>query len=142
MFKMQEYNNSEIEKILENDNYINWLDNFSKDHKYFANNSWGELYLGLPKSDINNASDISLFYTMLSEYCYSFKFAGYIDARGNDVKFPLKHDDNYYLIGMSSDMQANYCLRLKTGDDSFVDYEDMKKYYTNNNIKTLKKTGY
>ena len=116
--------------IFKNDTYINWLDKFSLEHRFFYEDSWGDECTYLSDRDKNRASKISLLLLLISNYCKSYGFKGYIEDR--ELTYPFRHNDNYYIIGIDANEQITFCRRVNSGDDSYVNYDNVKKYHIDN----------
>lgn len=131
--------------LINNDDYINWLDDFTKVHPEIIILEIPNInyYCGISLDEFVNISFLSDFYKLISKY-----------ARKNYI-FPNAFDDyeNYYVIkvynvfyeiGVIIDDEQDvnfFCRRLQENDEGryFIDFKDIKENKVRHEVFHIKK---
>ena len=131
--------------LINNDDYINWLDDFTKVHPEIIILEIPNInyYCGISLDEFVNISFLSDFYKLISKY-----------ARKNYI-FPNAFDDyeNYYVIkvynvfyeiGVIIDDEQDvnfFCRRLQENDEGryFIDFKDIKENKVRHEVLHIRK---
>lgn len=111
-------------EMLNNDNYIKWLEMFTEKFPVF-DNEFIELLLEeeLSEKDINNIEIFDIFIEILLKYIKDNKIT--LKKVKDYIKFCIKHNDNYFEIGIVNEYKF-YCKRLSQINDlEYIDCNDV-----------------
>lgn len=116
--------NEKINRILNDEEYINWLANFTLDVPKFYCDSWG-----CSNQVIHNIQDISILYEIIQNFANENYIEPTLTACGN--YYSLKHNNAGYNIGvMKGPETIYYCTRVKNAEN-YIYFKDIQ-----NNTKT------
>ncbi len=110
--------------VFQNDEYISWLNTFTKTYHSFSNIMM--IYNRLPKEDRENIDKLELLYAGIKEYAE--KNFLYPNESSFNNYYLLKSEDNIYEIGYANGKNiAFYCKKINPiDDDNIIDFNDIK----------------
>lgn len=113
-----------INKILKDDNYINWLEQFTSDiPKFYCDNYFydGSTY---PNELNQNIQDISLFYEIIKNYAENNYISPVTTVCGN--YYSIQHNNIGYHIGtMEGPEILYYCISVDC-EESYINFKDIQ----------------
>lgn len=125
------------ETLLESDEYINWLEQFTIKYPGFSDNDWLHHKKKLPKRDEINVEKLILFFEKIETYANNNYI--YPNSTSNyNYSYNIKHNNIGYNIGIVFGQGGwCFCNRIEPKDD-FIDYNDIKNNIEQNNTKVIK----
>ena len=128
----------QIKDMSSNVDYINWLDNFTKDKESFCDDEWLYFPDSIPTSDKENVDKLGFLYEIVNKYAcdnniYPFpcEFGDYYQVRLNDFGFELG-----ILVGQGT---VFFCRRVLV-EDTFIDFNNIintRNQKSNNDLETI-----
>lgn len=122
-----------VNNLVANDDYINWLDNFTRVHPEFINLEFPNLNycheIGL--NGIYNLAFLKDFYNFIAIYANkNYIFPNDFDGYGN--YYVIKINDVFYKIGILKDNEQDvsfFCCRVDDGKQihQFIDFKDIRE---------------
>lgn len=119
-----------ITEIKSNDDYINWLSEFTKKYPYFK--EWyipNVNLLSLREIDRVNIQKLSLLYEMIDNYARE----NYLYPSDKEVNpyYIMKHNDIYYLVGRDYNIGGRFRLERVPNErineiNSYLEYRDIQ----------------
>lgn len=133
-----------MQQMLSNKEYLNWLENFTIEHKNFFNTDWLYFPEKISDSDRINVENLDLLYNEIERYASENYIYPVHDEFGNLYKIKL-NNIGYEIEKL--DFQGTtlfFCNRVQIKNDyEFIDFNDIinnnKKDNTNNIKDSLKK---
>ena len=119
-----EKNEGITKELISNDHYINALENFTDRYDYFTN---GPLFSYFKDFDTDEVIDnLEFFFDGIENYTLkNFIFPSDMEV---GYYYKIKNEDAYYYIGYINGYGGHhFCRRLKKGDDSFLDFQYIKR---------------
>ena len=119
-----EKNEGITKELVSNDHYINALEKFTDRYDYFTN---GPLFSYFKDFDADEIIDnLGFFFDGIENYTLkNFIFPINIEV---GYYYKIKNENAYYYIGYINGYGGHhFCRRLKDGDDSFLDFQYIKR---------------
>lgn len=112
--------------IVESDNYILWLTEFTKEHPLFSTDDWIYTPNLISKEDNDNVNDLELLFSIIEEYADinyfplgETQWGGFYLIKYNDVGFKIEV--------ASGQGTVFACQRIEEGIDDFIDFRLIMK---------------
>lgn len=119
--------NERIKKILNNDEYIHWLEQFTLKHPKFYNDSCLDF-----KQSNQNIQDISLLYAIIENYAKENYITVIPNVCGN--YYVINHNNVNYEIGIMIGPETIYYCKRTNNNENCINFTDIQ-----NNTPTSKK---
>lgn len=114
-----------VSNMLETDNYINWLDTFTKKYSNFSDDLWLYYPHKISEEDNVNVRDLRFLYEIVSDYAEINFYTAYKCEFGSF--YIVKIGEVFYEIGIEYGQGARfYCSRLKENNKVSIDFEDIR----------------
>ena len=133
-----------MKKIVSNTDYIDWLENFSKDNDYFRL-EWIRFYLNNTirnsKENYENIMRLPVLYAAIEKYANR----NYMYAKHHEwgVYYLIRYKNFIYEIGILLRMENSYYYkRIELTDENLEEYKGYIDFYDIINDKVQPKTGY
>lgn len=117
-----------INKILNNDDYINWLEEFTLDNPKFYCDSWFSSSISSPIIK-QNIQDISLLYEIIQNYAQENYINPILTVCGN--YYQIKHNNIGYHLGIMTGPETIYYCMRSNEEENYIAFKDIQ-----NNKKT------
>lgn len=111
------------EKILQNDDYMKWLEKFTNRYPSFYENDLS----GRGCNDIQNRRNLDLLFEVVDEYAEANYF--YPKTTRQGIHFHIKYNGVGYKIGFASKNAKFYCERTEPMEDA-IDFHYIQKNTT------------
>lgn len=138
------------EKILQNDDYMKWLEKFTNRYPSFYEYDW--VLTGCTKEDEQNIKQIGFLYEVVEEYAEANYFNATATKQG--IYYQIKYNGVSYKVGFTSSSSKFYCERtepMKMAIDfryiqrnikhSHAYFIESELYHIANSINRLMKLG-
>ena len=131
--------------LINNDDYINWLDDFTKVHPEIIILEIPNInyYCGISLDEFVNISFLSDFYKLISKYARkNYIFPNAFDDYGN--YYVIKVYNVFYEIGVIIDDEQDvnfFCRRLQENEEGryFIDFKDIKENKVRHEVLHIRK---
>lgn len=134
-YKEEKYTNDLIEKLVasqkiteeitKNEDYINWLEGFTNNHKNFADDDWLYHPEKISEYDLSNVYKLSNFFEAIDNYANKNYIYSMVSEFGTN--YYVKHNKFGYEIGVIVGQGTMFYVRrerlTKKNSDSFIDYK-------------------
>ena len=135
----QKIEEEEINKILSNTDYINWIINFLADNDSFSDYCWLYNSLNLKDIDVKNLKKLSLFYDGVDKYANE-NFI-YPTNDNNGSFYQIKYNDWCFEIGVIYGQGTTYyCQKAYVKEDKYIDFNDILNNRKQDNISEITDT--
>lgn len=134
--QMQKIKEEEMNKILSNYEYINWIINFSKDIDSFTEYNWLYDSLELSEIDKENIKRLGLFYEAIDKYARA-NFI-YPIVTNNESYYQIKIDNYGFEIGIINGQDnIHFCQRAHIEKNGFIDFKDILTNKKQDNVNEI-----
>lgn len=134
--QMQKIKEEEMNKILSNYEYINWIINFSKDIDSFTEYNWLYDSLELSEIDKENIKRLGLFYEAIDKYARA-NFI-YPIVTNNESYYQIKIDNYGFEIGIINGQDnIHFCQRAHIEKNEFIDFKDILTNKKQDNVNEI-----
>jgi hypothetical protein len=125
--KKDEQINLEKKDILSNTKYIDWLENFTKEHKEFTDDEWTYCPEKLSISDLEKVNKLHLLYDGIDEYASkNYLYPTVVDF---GAVHKIKLNNTGFEIGVFTGQGSLFfCRRIKISKNNkqnFIDFNDI-----------------
>ena len=127
--------NEQIDNLMSNTDYIEWLNKFTKDKKGFSSDHWAYFPNEISSYDRKNVEELGLFYEGIDKYAEQNHLYPTPTEFGNFYKIRLnKHG---YIIGvLVGQGTAFYCKRVPVKNKKeFIDFNDIMLNKKQDNVE-------
>lgn len=124
---------NELEKVLENNSYMQWLENFAKMHPYFTDDSWLYDCSEIGDENYSNVIMLSHLFYVVENYANRNGIAPNLD--GCNMYYIISFNNVYYAIGHIIG-SIFYCKR-KNGKWHAISFDDITSDFKNSNCDIL-----
>ena len=123
--------------MIENDDYIIWLEEFPLKYPSFYNDDWDYSKEQLTQKDKENLSALNMLYEIIDDYARGKNpEENYNDSK---LSYYIKHDKTIFEIGfMPQQGTAFFCNRVQAVED-FIEFDALKKFYNAKVAKRVRK---
>ena len=133
--KYEKYIKDLKKSIKEEEDYILWLDEYTKKNPEFTDYGW-KFYSGkTTKEDESNISKIWILYDIVEEYALGNNILPI--STENSEQYNVKYNDAYFRIAKTEteDGHYYYCSRVTDNDeDEFIDYKKVMEEELTDNV--------
>ena len=102
------------EKLLKNNDYMNWLENFTNRYPSFYEYDW--VLEGCSEEDIQNIQNIDVLYEVIEDYAVENYFKTTLENKG--AFYLIKCNDVGYKVGMQFGNSKFYCERTEVTEEA------------------------
>ena len=137
--KMQQ---EEINEMLSNDKYINWLIKFTENINSFSDYTWLYNKEILNESDLNNISKLNLLYEGINTYAENNYIYPIVDKY--ESFYRIKYQNYGFEISVIYGQETIHSARKVPIDenDYFIDFNDILNNKQQNNVNEINKVLY
>lgn len=125
------------EHLLSNDDYLIWLDIFTKSHGNFTTDEWDYNVNDINKDDMNKLKLFKYLFEGIKEYAMENAIRPIREGSFYSEMYKLHYNNNYYLIGLVVGQGSYYFCQRKEYIVDSINYDDIMK--KTNNVKLIKK---
>lgn len=120
-------------------NYIIWLEEFTKKHPNFSNDTWLYCPEKISKEDYNMVVKLPYFFGLIQKYAEkNFIKAGSEDSGFYEMFYQIKFNNVGYKIGLICGQGAfNYCCRYDNAYEKFIDFNDIINSKKQDNVDVI-----
>lgn len=121
-------------RIMANNNYINWLCDFSLRHNSFTDDEWEYNTEDIPKIDKENVKYLGLLFYCIDEYAYE----NYINSVSSSygVFYRIVYEGNAFEIGFKSG-QGTYFFCNRVEYDNILEFVDFNDILTGKKVENV-----
>ena len=133
--ELEKQRNEEVNSILSNKEYINWLLNFLNSYPSFIDDS---LYFSnnISKTDKINLNKLKLLYKGIDKYCKNNYLYPTLTEYGKYYK--IKYNDITFIIGYIIGENSYYYSKKIDGLDNCIDFDNILNHINIENIESIK----
>ena len=102
------------EQLLQNNDYMKWLEKFTNRYETFYEYDW--VLTGCTKEDEQNIKHIGLLYEVVDEYAEANYFNATATKQG--IYYQIKYNGVGYKVGFTSSSSKFYCERTEPMEDA------------------------
>lgn len=129
--------NEKSEKIISNNEYMLWLENFSSKHNNFCDDYWIKPNNNITEEDIQNVKNLSILFEAISNYANDNFIEPIYYSLGE--YYYIKFNDTFYQIGiMTWEGTLFFCDKAKKCDKKYIDFSDIRNNKKGQNINLIK----
>lgn len=116
-----------LDEIFKTDEYINWLENFTQEHKVFYTTDWLYRQEELSQKDKENLSKIKFLFEKIIEYGNeNYIYPNQINEY--EYEYYIKHNKMYYKIGINLGQGSSFFVERTEVDNkkTYIDFQNIK----------------